>query len=365
MWKNMRNEEVFSVITVSYNQGEFIEETIKSVIFQKGDFFLEYLIIDGGSTDNTLKILDRYKNLIDKQEIEINCKGINFRYISEKDEGPTNALNKGLKMINGEIIGIINSDDLYPEDAFEKVWEEFRKNKEVEIVYGDVKFIDEKSNFISLRKGIPELSEKNFICENPIIQPEVFIRRNVIEKVGIFDENFKFVNDYEFWIRCLRNNIKFKYIPYTLAIFRRRKNARSDISNISIIIETLKVQLKYFRKTEIFIRNLGIYSAMHTYGTGRDFELCFDILIKNLFNDVELDKKEIKKAKAIGYLKLSIYRIFESKKESLKNYFRAILLYPQVLFTKESLTFIFRFLLFKKEIYFRVKEFFIKEKKYD
>ena len=360
----MAIENVFSVITVSYNQGKYIEETIKSVISQKGNFFLEYLIIDGGSTDNTLEILEKYKNLIDDRKIEVNCEGINFKYISEKDDGPTNALNKGLKMINGEVIGIINSDDIYPENALEKVWEEFNKNKEIEIVYGDVEFIDEEGNFIYLRKGIPNLTEKNFIYENPVIQPEVFIRKKVIEKVGIFDENFKFVNDYEFWLRCIKNNIKFKYIPYTLAIFRKRKDARSAISNISIIIETLKVQLKYFGKTKIFIRNLGIYSAMHTYGTGKSFEVSFDVLRKNLFNNGELSKREMKKAKAIGYIKLAIYKLFENKKVGLKNYLIGIFLHPASLSTKESITFIFRFLLFKSEIYFRVKKFFIKEKKY-
>jgi glycosyltransferase involved in cell wall biosynthesis len=357
----MAIENVFSVITVSYNQGKYIEETIKSVISQKGNFSLEYLIIDGASTDNTLEILERYKNLIDDRKIEVNCEGINFKYISEKDDGPTNALNKGLKMINGEVIGIINSDDIYPENALEKVWEEFNKNKEIEIVYGDVEFIDEEGNFIYLRKGIPNLTEKNFIYENPVIQPEVFIRKKVIEKVGIFDENFKFANDYEFWLRCIKNKIKFKYIPYTLAIFRKRKDARSASSNLFIFIETLKVQKKYFGKTKQLLKNIGIYSAMFAYGTNNLFETAFNILKKELLhNENFLTEQEINKAKSYGYLKFSIYKIFENRKEGIKSYIKSIKGNPFLFFTKNNFVFLSRLVLYKKGIYFKVKNFFKK-----
>jgi len=350
----MAIENVFSVITVSYNHGKYIEETIKSVISQKGNFFLEYLIIDGGSTDNTVEILERYKNLINDRKIEINCKGINFKYISEKDDGPTDALNKGLKMINGEVIGIINSDDLYPENALEKVWEEFKMNKEIEIIYGDIKFIDEEGNFIYLRKGIPNLTEKNFVCENAIIQPEAFIRRSVIEKVGIFDENFKFANDYEFWLRCLKNKIKFKYIPYTLAIFRKRKDARSASPNS--FIETLKIQKKYFGCNERLLKKFGDYSAWFTYNSKSSFEATFDILQQKFLIDQNfLNNQEIKKTKAYGYLKFSIYAIFVNKKDGIRNYIKALITSPLLFFTKDSLTFIFRLFFLRKRLYFSIK----------
>ena len=354
----MESKDIFSVITISYNHGKFIEETLRSVIYQKGNFLLEYLILDGGSTDNTLEILERYKNLIDEGEIEINCKGIDFRYISEKDKGPTNALNKGLNLVKGEIIGILNSDDLYPPDVLESVWEEFKKNKEVEVLYGDIEFIDEKGVPISCKKGKNKLRVQDFFHENAIIQPEAFFKKDIIKKIGPFDENFQFANDYEFWIRCLKNKIKFKYIPYTLAIFRKRKDARSSGSNISIFIETLKIQKKYFGKTEQLLRNIGCYSARYAYEIKSSFEVTFDIFKTKLLQDGNfLTMQEIKKAKSIGYLKFSIYTIFENKKEGLKSYIKAIRNYPFIFFTKDNVIFILRIILFKKGLYFSIKNF--------
>lgn len=368
--KNMEINNIFSVITISYNQGKFIEETIKSVIFQEGDFFLEYLIVDGGSTDNTLKILKKYKDLIENKKITIKCKGIDFKYISEKDKGPTNALNKGLKLIKGKIIGILNSDDLYPENTLKTVWEEFKINKNIEIVYGDVEFIDEQGKKVGIKKGKENLKLKDFIYENQVIQPETFLKRSVIEKVGIFDENFKYVNDYEFWLRCLKNNINFKYIPYTLTIFRRRKSARSSGINPEIFAETLSLQLKYFGFGKWIIYNLGEFSLIHSQKTDKNYKNCF-IEIKNLFNnknpDFEIYGNRERKAMAFGYLKNAIYKISQNKKESLKIYFIAIKTSPLIFFTKKSLTFIIRNLLIKESFYFSlktlVKKFFVKNKK--
>lgn len=357
----MDNKEIFSVITVSFNQGKYIEETIKSVVLQKGNFFLEYLIVDGGSTDNTLETLERYKKLIENKKIEINCKGIDFKYISEKDEGPTNALNKGLRSVKGEVIGIINSDDIYPQDALKNVWETFKKNKLIDIVYGDVEFIDERGYFIGKKKGFKNLSEKNFFFENPLIQPEVFIRKRVIEKVGIFDEEFKYANDYEFWLRCLNKKLKFQYIPYSLAIFRKRPNARSASSNLFLFVETLKVQGKYFGKTKYFFKNLGIYSAMYTYEIKENFDSGFNKILKLLNKELpgNLNKRFIKKAKSIGYLKFSIYKIYENKKESLKNYCSAIINNPLIFFSKNNFIFLIRLFFMRKNVYFGIKSFFL------
>ncbi|MCM8802498.1 MAG: glycosyltransferase [Candidatus Omnitrophica bacterium] len=360
----MENKQIFSIITVSYNQGRYIEETIKSVIFQEGDFFLEYLIVDGGSTDNTLEILQKYKELIENKKIEIKCKGIEFKYISEKDQGPTNALNKGLKMVMGSIIGIINSDDIYPEGALNQVWTTFQRNSEIDIVYGDIKFIDEEGNYIILKKGKPNLNIKDFIYENAIIQPEAFLRKGVFKNVGLFDEDLKFANDYEFWIRCLKNQIKFKYIPYTLAIFRKREDARSSSKNPFIFIDTLKVQYKYFGLTNFFLKNIGIYSAMFSYQTKKNCNSGFDEILKLLNKELSLNlsRKLIKKAKSFCYLKFSIYKIYEDKKESFKNYSKAIIYNPSIFFSKNNLIFLIRFMLVRKNIYFSIKSFFLKLK---
>lgn len=358
----MDKNNIFSIITVSYNQGKFIEETIKSVIFQEGDFFIEYLIVDGGSTDGTIEILKRYKRMIENKEIEIRCRGIDFKYISEKDEGPTNALNKGLRMIGGEIVGIINSDDKYYNDALKRVWTTFQKNKEVDIVYGDVELIDEEGNFIGFRKGKRKLELKDFYFENAIVQPEAFIRKRVFERVGLFDEDFGFTNDYEFWIRCMKNKINFKYIPYTCAIFRKRKDARSSSLNPLIFIDTLRVQLKHFNHLKnFFLRNLGVYSAMHSYWRGEDFETGFERIFNLLPDGIILDRKKIKRAKSYGYLKFAIYKIFENRKESIKSYLKSLKNNPFIFFSRDNLIFVLRLITRKKEVYFKLKKIFLRK----
>lgn len=356
----MKNhEKTFSIITVSYNHGKFIEETIKSVIFQEGKFFIEYLIVDGGSTDNTLEILQNYKNLIENGKINIKCLGIDFKFISEKDEGPTNALNKGLKLIKGKVVGIINADDIYLKDIFKIVWETFEKDEKIDILYGDVIFIDEEGNYLYFKKNKKYLKLEDFYSENPLIQPEVFLKRKLFGKLGMFDENFKFANDYDFWIRCIKNNINLKHIPYPLVYFRKRKDARSYSSNPLIFVDTLKVQYKHFGLTNFFLKNFGIYSAMFSYEIKESFDYGFEKILNILSKEIPLNlsKIEIKKIKSFGYLKYSIYKIYEDKKQSIKNYLKAIVNNPLILFTKNNLIFLIRVFLMRKKVYYNVKSF--------
>ena len=117
----------FSIITPSFNQGEYIEDAIKSVQNQS-NVEIEHIIIDGGSTDKTLSILKNYKNLT---------------WISEKDRGQTHALNKGLKLATGNIIGWLNADDFYENNVFEKIFKNIKK-KEIDIVYGNFFYVNKK-----------------------------------------------------------------------------------------------------------------------------------------------------------------------------------------------------------------------------
>lgn len=174
-----------SVITPSYNQGTFIEETIKSVLNQRVDK-LEYMVVDGGSVDNTLKILKRYEGRL--------------RWVSEKDEGQADAINKGITATSGEIVGYLNSDDVYYPDALASVCRFFSKHPEAEVVYGEADHIDFKGNIVEPYYtedwDYDRLKEICFLC-----QPAVFFRRRLTERVGLFDAGLKYCMDYEYWLR--------------------------------------------------------------------------------------------------------------------------------------------------------------------
>ncbi|MCC6501670.1 MAG: glycosyltransferase [Deltaproteobacteria bacterium] len=192
-----------SVITPSFNQGRFIEETINSVISQEGDFFLEYLIMDGGSTDNTVEIIRKYEKLLAEKKYPIRCKGIEFRWVSEKDKGQTDAVNKGFKAAKGDFLGWLNSDDTYMPGAIDKAVGFFEKNNDVLMVYGQGNHIAEGGQLMDRYPTEPfsreRLLETCFIC-----QPTVFLRRSVLDEVGFLDESLHYCMDYEYWLRVSR-----------------------------------------------------------------------------------------------------------------------------------------------------------------
>ena len=199
---------MISIVTPSYNQGPFIEETINSV-WQQGYPRFEHIVVDGGSTDATLPILRKYPHV---------------RWVSEKDEGQTHAINKGLLQARGEIVAYLNSDDVYRPRAFETVGRFFADHPEAQIVVGNCDIIDGESkvsgHFKAIAGDLPGLVQywrwSDLHCTP---QQSVFWRRSLLAEVGLLDVRFDMVMDYNFWLRVAEHH-RFHVIDQTLAAFR-------------------------------------------------------------------------------------------------------------------------------------------------
>ena len=208
-----------SVITPSYNQGHFIERTIRSILSQDFSGELEYLVIDGGSTDTTLEVLERYDGRL--------------RYVSERDEGLADAVNKGLSMATGEIIGWLNSDDLYYPGTLQAVARHFEENPSSQWLYGKSRIIDEHDREIyksvTLYKNLllRRFSQSRLLTENYISQPAVFFHRNLIGQAGMLRTDLKFAMDYDLWLRFSKI-CPASVLPLYLSGFRRHPGSLSE-----------------------------------------------------------------------------------------------------------------------------------------
>src|SRR3569623_3829944 len=171
-----------SVITPSFNQGQFIERTLRCVADQHGAE-IEHIVMDGVSTDSTVEILRHFTPAV--------------RWISEKDKGQTDAVNKGIRMTDGEIIGWLNSDDIYYTDAIERVVAFLETNPDVDVVYGMAVHIDLQDKAFETYPTEPwnfqRLKDTCFIC-----QPALFFRLRIVDIYGARDVSLYYCIDYEF-----------------------------------------------------------------------------------------------------------------------------------------------------------------------
>lgn len=253
----------FSIVTPSFNQGKFIEETILSVLDQKYLDF-EHIIIDGGSTDNTIDILRKYPHLI---------------WISEQDNGQSNAINKGFKMASGDIFAWINSDDYYAKNIFNEVANCFLQNPNCDFVYGDITYVDQE------RKSLFTIAGGNLdfynLLRNPdlIRQPSFFWRKEKHYEIGGIDESLDLVMDYDFFLKISKHkkpqyiNMIFSYYrvyDQTKTLSNLRKQAQEifkvmirhkSVLSLSMIWFVVKRYLQSFK----IVRELGKIKTKFAY----------------------------------------------------------------------------------------------------
>jgi len=191
-----------SLITPTYNSEKTISRTIDSIVAQNYSN-LEYIIVDGASSDRTLEIVKGYQGEID------------IKLISEPDRGLYDAMNKGIKMATGEIIGILNSDDLFKSDnVLSLVAESFADNN-VDAVYGDITYFADNEKVVKRYWHSGVYSEGSLNNGWTIPHPALYLRKSVYDRFGLFNTNFKIAGDYEFILRLLKKHkINLKYLPH-------------------------------------------------------------------------------------------------------------------------------------------------------
>jgi len=203
-----------SIVTPSFQQGMFIERTIQSVLNQKYSN-LEYYVQDGGSTDNTIEVLRKYENQL-------------TGWVSQKDSGQSEAINKGLSKTSGEIMAWINSDDLLMPGALLKVVNFFERNPDVDVLYGNRLLINEDDLEIG-RWIIPGHDSEVLTWADYVPQETLFWRRRIWDKVGRhIDESFRFALDWDLLIRFREAEAKFAHIPHFLGAFRVHENQKTS-----------------------------------------------------------------------------------------------------------------------------------------
>lgn len=219
MWKNKKMK--VSIITVVYNNAQTIKGAIESVLNQTYQN-VEYIVIDGGSTDGTVEIIKSYGDEINK-------------FISEKDNGLYDAMNKGISLAAGDVVGILNSDDFYASnDILEIVANEFA-TKDIDCLYGDLEYVDadDVNKVMRYWKSRPYkegLFQKGWHPPHPTF----FVKRECYDKYGVFNLDFKIAADYELMLRFLeRHKLKSVYIPKTFV--RMRVGGVSNRSITSIL----------------------------------------------------------------------------------------------------------------------------------
>ncbi|HVX92877.1 MAG TPA: glycosyltransferase family 2 protein [Candidatus Dojkabacteria bacterium] len=222
----------FAIVTPTFNAPQFIQETIDSILMQEGDFEIDYIIVDGGSTEENLKVIKDFDKKYKKKQLNIKCKKFKFNWISERDNGMYDAIAKGFKKVNGDIMCWLNDDDIFLEGALKAVSETFEKYPEIEWLTGNNNNINEKTEVI--QKGTLHLFNQKLIAKGlygPVLhyihQESTFWRKELYEKAGGLNRGLKLAGDFQLWVKFAQY-AKLTSLDYRVACFRVRANQKSS-----------------------------------------------------------------------------------------------------------------------------------------
>lgn len=251
----MKDLPKISIVTPSYNQGRFLERTILSVLNQNYPN-LEYIIIDGGSTDGSVEIIKKYEKYL-------------TYWVSEKDKGQADAIRKGFEKATGEILAWLNSDDIYLPGTLDKVAKVFNEHRRVDVVYGNMYLIGDDDRVIGERKLVPylpKISKYGILYGGfGLYQPATFWRRALYHKVGGMNSAFLHCMDNDLFMKFARTDAKFKFIGEFLAGFRVHPESKTSRlrqvaeKEIKLIYKRDRVNLLQLIICRILIRMIKVY----------------------------------------------------------------------------------------------------------
>ena len=270
--------KIISIVTPSYNQGQFIEETLQSVLAQAGDFYIDYIVMDGGSTDGSTEIIKRYETLlkencktaqIDGLEFFVKkntnfpwnrCLGIAYRWKSEKDNGQVDAINQGFQWANGQILAFLNSDDLYYPQTLEIIsqtpWEG------ADFVYGQGMWVSEQGKDLLLYPTFKP-TPYSFFYQCTLCQPTLFFTREVFHELGEFSGAYPDVFDYEYWMRAVFLHKKFHYLDTLLAKSRMYTENKSLSQRKDVSRQVTALKTEYYRPPKLKLHKSKLLLAKY------------------------------------------------------------------------------------------------------
>ncbi|PQP33249.1 glycosyltransferase [Desulfobacteraceae bacterium SEEP-SAG10] len=248
-----------SIVTPSFNQGRFLEETIISVLDQ-GYPNLEYIIIDGGSSDNSVSIIKKYEYHLSY-------------WVSENDRGQTHAINKGFNKCTGDILHWLNSDDVLLPCSLDLVAEFFEQHPDIDCLIGDLEVINSKGQSLTLKKAIPFDFKTALYTSCLVPQPSTFFTRRAWEKTGYLDISLHYQMDFEYFLRMAKAGIKFGLLNKPLAKFRLHEDSKTVSEYNDLFFESYRrIQDQYLTDT---IKNMKFkeefLDLMNIYYKARSF----------------------------------------------------------------------------------------------
>ena len=232
-----------TVVTPSYNQAAFLEATLRSVLLQ--DYpLIEYLVIDGGSTDGSVDIITAYRQLLDYA-------------VSEPDRGQAHAINKGFQRATGDVVAWLNSDDQYTPGTIARIVSEFEAEPDLEWVYGDCVRRTEPGGALSANPSEPMDYVRGLPGYSPICQPAAFFRRTLLEATGGLDESFRLAMDYDLWLRAIKHRRPRHLCGTVLAVTSDHADAKSRSQLGEVVFESTRAMQRFYAAPDLPKEALG------------------------------------------------------------------------------------------------------------